>query len=163
MSYQDVNDYVTNDLAGQTAIILNYWVDNYNNANLFYGPNGYFNEATVQAAMYASLTNWLTQNFEAENALALSEAGYPGYNNRADLAIMYSAGQKIFIELKTSFNAELVNEDTNLLDLIAGAVGSPVTNGYIFYTVSAGNMGWVNYIEQPTQPNVRLVAINVTI
>lgn len=161
MAFQDVDDYIENNLATDTAGILDQWVANFPNVQSFYGPNGYFNEATVQAAMYTSIVNWLNQNQEEANALILSEAQYTGFANYADLAVAYTGGQKIYIELKTTFDAEDVNKDINLLDLIAGAMNSPVTQGYVFYTVINGNAGWTGQVDAPTQGNVAAVAINV--
>lgn len=173
MAFQNVNNYIGNNLAADTAGLLNLWVANFPNVQGFYGPNGYFNEATVQAAMYTSIVNWVANqavnnqaaNISSATTLVLSEARYSGYANVADLAVVYNDGahpvQTIYIELKTDFNVNSVDNDINLLDLIAGAMNSPVAEGYVFYTVINGNAGWAGQIGGPTQANVTAVAINV--
>jgi hypothetical protein len=164
MPFQAVNQYVADNLATDTAALLDQWVANFANAQNYFSPSGYFSEATVQGAMYHCLVQWLGNNGELNNALVLAEPQYPGYANWADLAIIYNAAgvvSTIFIELKADFDASSVDADVNLMDLLAGAIPQPFAEGYVFYVVRNGQTGWTGAITAPTQPDVTLVAINV--
>lgn len=164
MPFVNINNYIVNTLATDTANYLNNKAATFPNVANYYGLNGYFTESTVRDVMFACLYNWLNNNENPAHVLLVSEVLYPGFHNRADLAVIYNNGagaQTIYIEVKADFNPNSVDLDINLLDMVAGIVNSPLGEGYAFYVVSGANPGWANYIQGPTQPNVHTRAINI--
>ena len=114
--------------------------------------------------MFSCLKNWLSNNEQNSQVLVVSEVIYPGFANIADLTVVFDDGNgpsRLYIELKADFNPNSVNVDINLLDLIAGLVRSPITDGFAFYVVRQGDRGWTHYIDDPTQPNIETRAITV--
>lgn len=164
MPFVNINNYIVNTLATDVSNYLNVKVNGFPNVANYYGGYGYFTEGTVRDVMFACLYNWLNNNENPAHVLLLSEVDYPEFHNRADLAVIYDNGagpRSIYIELKADFNANSVDLDINLLDLVAGSMNSPLDDGYAFYVVRAGNTGWTNNIDGPTQPNVHALPINV--
>lgn len=166
MTFETMNHYVENNLAPDTALYLNQRVDVFSG---YFGQDGYFNEDTVKSVMSRFLMNWIESHDANESAMVFTEFPYPGFNNRADIAVVYLTEdgnpiptKTLFIELKTDFSADSVDSDVNLLDLIAGIGNSPITTGYAFYTVFTGEDAWAQTIDAPTQPNIETIGISVT-
>lgn len=164
MPFANITGYIAGNLTVDVANYLNAKRANFPNYQNYWGLNGYFTESTVRDVMFACLYNWLIANEVPASVLVVSEVVYPGFFNRADLAVIYDAGggpQRAYIEVKADFNAHSVDLDINLLDMVAGTMASPLNEGYSFYVVKNNNMGWVNNIDPPTQPNVSAIAIVV--
>ncbi|MBB3059558.1 hypothetical protein [Microbulbifer rhizosphaerae] len=166
MTFATMAQYVEKNLADDTARYLN---GRSNSFSGYFGLNNYFNEDTVKTVMSRLLTEWIAANDTEETAMVFSELHYTGFDNRADIGVVYltengrtAPTKTLYIELKTDFSVDSVNGDVNILDLIAGAGNSPITSAYAFYTVFEGQEGWTRYIEAPTQPNVHTVGIPVT-
>lgn len=166
MTFATMSHYVEENLAGETAAYLNARADAFSG---YFGLNNYFNEDTVKSVMSRLISHWIAANDPGETAMVFTELPYTGFDNRADIGVVYLTQdgcpiptQTFYIELKTDFYAESVNADINLLDLIAGAGNSPITRACVFYTVFDHNDGWTRYIERPTQVNVGARGIHVT-
>ncbi len=157
MPYAEIDNFVDNNLAGQVAAYLNPKNANFPNVDDYFSQYDYFNEATVQGVMFGCLKDWITANENVNHVLLLSEQVYPGFNNRADLAVIYDNGggpSRLFIELKADFTAASVDGDIEVLDTIASDMNSPLTDGYAFYVYKVNDAGWTNAIDDPIEPNV---------
>ncbi|HEV2915166.1 MAG TPA: hypothetical protein VGX92_17950 [Pyrinomonadaceae bacterium] len=166
MPYAQITNYIDNTLSGDVAAYLDAKRNNFANVQNYWGLNNYFTESTVRDVMFACIYNWLIANENPAHVLVVSEVRYPGFNNRCDLAVIYDAGagggaSRAYIEVKADFNANSVDLDINLLDAVASVYNSPLTNGYAFYVAKNNNLGWVNAINAPIQPNVSSVPIIV--
>jgi len=167
MPYAQIDQYVSNTLAGDVATILNNKAANFPNVAAYYSPTtGYFYEQTVQAVMLGCLDAWLSGNENVNHWLLLSEFDYPGFTNRADIAVIYDNGgggaaSRLFIELKADFTPQSVDDDIEVLDTIASAQHSPITDGYAFYVSHTGDAGWRRSIDDPIEANVFKVGIGV--
>lgn len=158
MPYPQILAYVQNQLRVDVAAYLTAKSANFPNAQHYYGANNqYFNEHTVQAAMLICLDRYVIGHENPNHVLLLSEYTYPGFYNRADILVVYNNGggpSNLFIELKADFTPQSVDYDIDMLDAIAGAPGSPVTDGFAFYVYRLANPGWTNHIDDPLEPNV---------
>ncbi|HEV2915165.1 MAG TPA: hypothetical protein VGX92_17945 [Pyrinomonadaceae bacterium] len=164
MPFAQINNYLANTLPGDVANYLNAKNANFANVQNYWGFYNYFTESTVRDVMFACIYNWLIANEVPADVLVVSEVTYPGFNNRADLAVIYDAGagpQRTYIEVKADFNANSVDLDIDLLDAVSGAVNSPLNRGYAFYVVKSNNLGWANLIGPPTAADVTAVRILV--
>lgn len=164
MPYPQIDNYVSGQLAADVAAYLAVKTANFPNIGAYYAPSGYFNEYTVQAAMFICLDRWLTANENPNHFLLLSEFNYPNFVNRADIAVIFNSGagpSNLFIELKADFTPQSVNNDIDVLDAVAGLQNSALTDGYAFYVYRLANAGWTRNIDIPTAPNVYAVGIGI--
>lgn len=166
MPFQELQNFIQNNLADNVADYLNAKSANFPNVGDYYAQgNNYFNESTVQSAMFQCINTWITAGVENHNHFLIrTEVLYPGFNNIADLWITYNNGagaSNIAIELKTDFIAHSVNEDIELLDAIDGVVNPVFNSAYAFYTVQVGHNGWTDYIDDPVGQNVMSIPISV--
>lgn len=166
MTFATMQHYVEENLAGEAAAFLDLRACAFSG---YFGRDDYFNEDTVKSVMSRLLSNWIAANDPGETAMVFTELPYTGFDNRADIGVVYltrdgrpAPTQTLYIELKTDFYVDSVNNDINLLDLIAGVGNSPITQAYAFYTVFEDEDRWTQGIERPTQGNVGVRGIRVT-
>jgi len=167
MAFAQLNQYIQQQLALDVAAYLNPKSQFFPHVQNYYAQNtGYFNEDTVKCVMFQCINAYIT-NYETSNHyLVRSEVPYPGFGNIADLWITYDTGlgapaQNVAMEMKADFDADSVDEDVNLLDMLAGSNHSPFDIAYACYVVRQGHNGWATFIQGPTQPDVLLLPINV--
>lgn len=168
MPFAQMNAYIVNGLPADVAAYLDPKSANFPNVADYYAPNnGYFNEDTIKGVMFQCLNAWIAGHENANHYLVRTEVQYPGFENIADIWIVYDAGvqdvaaQNIAIELKANFAAESVNQDIELLDAMAGVQDPVFDNAYACYVVQQGHGGWTNYIDEPVAPDVASVGITV--
>lgn len=165
MPFAQINNYLAGQFIVDVANYLNGKRANFRNVANYCNPNTlYFTEGTVKGVMFACISNWLVANEVAADVLVVSEVRYPGFNNWADLAVVYDNGNGpsiTYIEVKADFNPHSINLDIALLDDVSGVMNSPLDQGYAFYMVKNNNQGWVNNVDAPLAADVAAVAIVV--
>lgn len=181
MPYQEFIDYLDNaddgGFAADVAAYLNDKVANFNDVADYFSPRpdpdpDYFNEATVQGAMFLVLNEWTQGDDENEDHyLIRMEIFYRGGPQnapyRADIWVTYDNNdddpRNVVFELKTDFQPESVNADVGKLENNLDQNFNDFDLGYAAYIYDPENDGWCANIDAPMNEDVATIPIPVNI